>query len=557
MGHGKETPRQKMIGMMYLVLTAMLAMNVSAEVLDAFRLVNNGIKKTTSNFVKKNETIYDDIDEEAAINEQKAGSWRDKAHEVKEKADKLYNYIQNDLKVYIIKENQGKNIEENEALEITENGDTIIHHSKVKGGAHWNTSTRILIGKGEARNGKAYTLKKKINEFKEHLLTLIDTNDVKIIKSIKSGLDTSDPPRLEGYEKKSWERKHFYNIPLAATLTLLSKMQADIRNAESEIIDYLLKQINAGEFNFNKLEATVIPNSNDIIRGNPYKAEVFLAARDTTAPPVILIGEWDSVRHEDGTYDIRMTRIDDTLQVDEKEGKGRYVQETNRVGDYEWGGIIKLTGPEGDTIKKPFKRSYRVAPPNVVISPTKMNVFYAGIPNPVSISIPGVPSSKIRPTMSNGSIYKIGGAGNYEVKPRVVGKNCVVRVSAETDGEFRSYGSQTFRVKGLPTPTAEVAGKSGGDINKNILVAQSAVFAKMEDFLFDLEYTVTQYTITTTDRGGYIKDITQNNNRITQEVRTWMQQNIRRNSKVTFEDLRAVGEDGAVKKLNPIVFTIE
>jgi gliding motility-associated protein GldM len=556
MGHGKETPRQKMIGMMYLVLTAMLAMNVSAEVLDAFRLVNNGIKKTTTNFSKKNETIYDDIAEEAAINKQKAGPWKNKADEVRRRADELYDYIQNDLKVHIIKENQGENIAENEALEITENGDTIIHHSKVKGGAHWNTSTRILIGKGESQNGKAYTLKKKINEFRKHLLSLIDTNDVKIINSIKSGLDTSDPPRLEGYEKKSWERKHFYNIPLAATLTLLSKMQADIRNAESEIIDYLLKQINAGEFNFNKLEATVIPNSSDIIRGNEYRADVFLAARDTTAPPVILIGEWDSIQRPDGTYDYRMTRIDDTLHVDKDEGKGKYIQKTSRLGQHEWGGIIKLTGPEGDTIKKPFHRSYRVARPNVVISPTKMNVFYVGIPNPVSISVPGVPSNKIRPRMTNGSIRKVS-AGNYEVLPNNVGRNCVIRVSAETDGQFRSYGSQTFRVKGLPTPTANVAGKSGGDISKNLLVAQSAVFAEMEDFLFDLEYTITQFTVTTTDRGGYIKDITRKNNRIDQQVRKWMQQNIRRNSKVTFEDLRAVGPDGTVKKLNPIVFTIE
>ncbi len=549
-GHGKETPRQKMIGMMYLVLTAMLALNVSAEVLDAFRLVNEGIKNTTEIFTKKNQTIYKEFESEVAKNEQKAREWKERAFDVKSQADELYDYIQ-DLKVTIVKQNQGKNIEENEALS-EKDGKIVVDQAKVTGENKTSKTTSFLIG--NERNGKAYELKQKLKTYRENLLEMVSEDNKKVLEAISSSLDTSDPPALEDREKKTWEIKHFYEIPLGAILPILSKIQADVRNAESEMIQYLFNQIEAGSFSFNKLEATVIPNSSNIIRGNKYKAEVFLAARDTTAPPKILIGEWDSVRQEDGSYDVEMTRIEDSLEI--QGGKGIFEKETNRTGSFEWGGIIKLMGPDGNFIKKPFKREYQVSPPNVVISPTKMNVFYVGIPNPVSISIPGIPAEDVRPSMTNGSIYKVG-PGKYEVKPNSSRQNCIVRVQGKVDGEFRSYGSQEFRVQDLPTPTAQVAGKAGGDIRAERLRLQSGVLAKMEDFLFDLNYEVTQFTITTTDRGGYLKDLKKQGYKFDDEARDWLRDNVSAGRKVNFEDIKAVGPDGKEKDLNPITFTVK
>jgi gliding motility-associated protein GldM len=327
-----------------------------------------------------------------------------------------------------------------------------------------------------------------------------------------------------------------------------------VRNTESEVIRYLFEQIDAGDFSFNKLEATVIPNSSYIIQGNEYRADVFLAARDTTAPPTILIGEWDSVKLDDGSYDVVMRNVEDSLVIEE--GKGRYVKKPSRTGVHEWGGILMLIGPEGDTIKKPFRREYRVEQPNLVISPTKMNVFYVGIPNPVSISVPGIAADNLKPSISNGRLYK-NSPGNYEVKPNVAGQECVISVRAEVDGKMQSFGAKNFRVKNLPTPTAQVGGKSGGDIAREVLIAQSGVYAVMEDFLFDLNYTVTQYTITTTDRGGYVVDINRRGYKVDAEVRKWLQDNALRGRKLTFEDLKAVGPDGSVKELNPIAFTIQ
>ena len=174
MGHGKETPRQKMIGMMYLVLTAMLALNVSAEVLDAFRLVNEGIRSTTENFSQKNTSVYKEFEKEVAKNEQKAKPWQDKAFEVRERADSMYQYIQ-DLKVRILKANQGENIQENAALHQTEDGQIVIEMDKVKGDDKTDVSDRIMVGKDF--NGEAYTLKKRVSDFREFLLGFVDEED--------------------------------------------------------------------------------------------------------------------------------------------------------------------------------------------------------------------------------------------------------------------------------------------------------------------------------------------------------------------------------------------
>ena len=551
MGHGKETPRQKMIGMMYLVLTAMLALNVSAEVLDAFRLVNEGIKNTTDNYIKKNISTYKEFESEVAKNPAKAQAWKEQAFEIRKQADSLYQYMQ-DLKVRHIKENQGRVVAENPALIQGEDDQITIDLDKVKGKDKTDLSNRILIG--DNFDGEAYTMKEKINEYREFLMGFIDEEDTRLREAVSKILDTSDPPATEGHEKKEWEVKHFYGIPLAAVLPIMSKLQADVRNAEAEVIQYLLKQIDAGSFAFNKLEATVIPNANYLIQGNEYKAEVFLAARDTTAPPQIILGEWDSVQQEDGSYNVEMTRVDDTLEI--KGGKGQYTRSTSQTGVHQWGGIVQLIGPEGNYIRKPFRQEYEVAEPNLVISPTKMNVFYVGIPNPVDISVPSVPPNKIQANIQNGSIYQVR-PGEFEVKPNSRGQECLISVQATVDGKTRSYGTKRFRVKGLPTPTAEVAGESGGQIREEILWAQNVVVAEMEDFLFDLEYTVTQYTITTQDRGGYVKTLKREDQRIDQEAKDWLRENVNRGGRVTFEDLRAVGPDGTVKKLNPITFEVQ
>ncbi|MDA3781079.1 MAG: gliding motility protein GldM [Bacteroidales bacterium] len=549
MGHGKETPRQKMIGMMYLMLTAMLALNVSAEVLDAFRLVDEGLKKTTENFVDKNKILYKEFEKKFAENEKKVKPWKDKANIVHQKADELYNIIQ-DQKIEMIKKNQGKDIEKNDAIEGRE-----IINAKIKGIDKNDVSTRYMIG--DNKNGEAYKLKDKIIEFRKLLLDIVGKDNMRIINSINSSLDTSDPSNDEeggGHgndSQKSWELKHFSDIPMGAIMPIMSKIQGDVRNVESDVVQYLFDQINAGSFSFNKLEATIIPNSNNIISGNEYSADVFLAAVDTTAPPIVYIGKYDSTLRENGYYEYNMVGNYDSLEI--VNGKGKFSNLTTRLGLHEWGGIIKLRGPDGNYIKKVFRRSYNVAKPNLVVSPTKMNVFYVGVDNPVSVSVAGVPDGKISPSITNASIRKQR-SGEYIVNPKRPG-NSLISVVAEIDGKRKKMGTISFRVKALPDPVAKVAGKGQGNITKNTLAAQTGVVAVMENFQFDLEFSITEFTVSTTDKGGYFVEEKTKGARFSKGQYDLIK-NLKRNKRVNIEDIKAIGPDGVIRSLPPIVFKI-
>jgi len=543
MGHGKETPRQKMIGMMYLVLTAMLALNVSAEVLDAFAAVDEGLVKTTEIYGEKNLELYKEFDQQYAQNQQKVGPWKDKADEVKSKSDELYNYIQ-EIKYEIIRKNgQG---DPDDGV-ITEDGE--IHGEEIAGKDKPDVSSNVLIGE---MDGKAFELKKKLEEYREYMLGLVDLENEALVHSLETNLNTDDPPKTDDGEKKTWEVKNFAHMPLAAVFPLLTKIQLDIRNSEAEVAQYLFSQISAGSIPFNKLEATVIPNTSYVLQGNPYKADVFIAAFDTTAAPIVYVGNYDSTYNEETEmYEYEMIGNYDSLDI--VNGRGKFSRMGSGLGKQTWGGIIKLKDPDGNFITKTFKREYQVAKPNLVVSPTKMNVFYVGVENPVSVSIAGIPGDKIFPSITNGVIRKQRD-GEYIVLPKRPG-NSLITVTAEIEGSRKNMGVASFRVKGLPDPVVKVAGKKGGRIRRNVLAAQAGVFADMENFDFDLEFKIIEFTISTTDRGGYYISESTKGNLFTKGQQDLMK-DLRPGSRLNVEDVKAIGPDGSVRNLASIVFEI-
>jgi gliding motility-associated protein GldM len=520
MAHGKETPRQKMIGMMYLVLTALLALNVSKTILDAFIMVDNSLTITTDNFNQENIKIYKDFDQAYASNPNRVKPWKDKADEIRKQANSLYDYI-NSLKVRIVRGADGK-----KAKAIINNR---IDPEKVEAKDNTDKPAEIMVG--DHNNGEGKVLKQKIEDFRKVILSYIDKKDVGMIKAIKENLNT-DPPESKEGSNESWESYHFEHWPLLAVTTIMSKMQSDVRNAESEIIRYLYSKIEMGSFKFNKLEPTIIPNSNYIIKGNDYQAEIFLAAFDTTQTPTILV---------------------DNKPIEVKNGRGIYTAASGGApGTRKWGGIIKLKTTDGGTIEKPFTAEYQVAEATAVISPTKMNVFYLGVDNPVSISVPGVPGDKVFPTITNGSIRKVG--NSYIVNPRQIG-NALVTVTAEIDGKKRPMGTMEFRVKPIPDPIPKVAGRKFGNIDRNTLLAQMVVLADLEGFDFDAKFTVTEFTVSASIN-GFSQDITVKSNKISDAQKNIIR-NVQRGQKVYFTDIKAVGPDGRPRDLSTIVFKIQ
>jgi gliding motility-associated protein GldM len=557
MAHGKETPRQKMIGMMYLVLTAMLALNVSVSVLDAFKIIDEGLEKTGVTIQTKNQEIYNEFAQQYQLNQAKTGVWRDRAVQVQERTDKVYNYIQ-DLKIKVLSESEkgksgaieGKNID----------------RDKIKNTTDFDTPGRIMIGNDLTDKSEARKLKNEIIAYREFMLSLVKEKELpeQLKKSLHESLNTEPPPPVKGKkldpERTSWEFHKFGHSPLMGFLAIMSSLQIDLRNAESEMINYLYAQISAGEVKFNELEAVVIANSNYILKGNPYKATIFLAARDTTQAPEISIVEGVSQPWIETTdpvtgqkkYEKKEGLNYTKLPVEKGTGKGVFERSGNSLGNRTWGGIIEIKGPGGEPIIRPFTADYAVAEGGVVVSPTKMNVFYLAVDNPVEISVAGVAGNKIRATASNGQLEQRG--ATWIMRPKRVG-NCMVNVSAELDGKWTNVGSKEFRVKPVPDPYATVNNQKGGAIAKNVLMAQNGVVATMPaDFEFDLKFNVTEYTVMAVVQ-GFVQEKKVKGNLFNQEVRNLINI-LNKGNPVYIQDIKAVGPDGSVRPLSTINFKL-
>lgn len=545
MGHGKETPRQKMIGMMYLVLTAMLALNVSKEAVEAFKKVDKGLTKTVINYEMKNNLTYEEFERAFSENPVKAGPWRSKAVELHERADELFDYLQ-DIKIEIIYEAEGEDTEAVVGREVH-----IDHVEKIDEN---NIPSQILIGDDE--NGKANNIRALINDYRGFLIETIDGGNVTVEQSVLESLNTDDAKAPDGAVER-WENNTFHALPLVAVITILSKLQVDVRNAETDVLNFLYNQIDASSYKFNKLVPTVITPSSYVMRGNQYKASVFIAATDTTKVPEILVGRYDSTINADGTKSYEMIGDYETLEVDDQ-GRGIYSKAATSIGDKPWGGLINISAPDGSIVSYPFKSSYTVGAPNVVVSPTAMNVLYIGIDNPIDISVPGVGSDAISASMSNGNIKRgrlQGYRGEWIAKPTTAGQEAAVNVSAVVNGERMRFPPYTFRVQTIPPPVAKFAGViADGSVSKAVALAQQGVFAEQPDFLFDLDYTVTKFTMTISQR-GFDRVASSTNNRITPQQRELIDA-LNRGQKLYVTDIWAVGPDNKPSKIPPVIITI-
>ncbi len=285
-------------------------------------------------------------------------------------------------------------------------------------------------------------------------------------------------------------------------------------------------------FKFNKLEALVIPQSRYILTGEEFKAKVLLAAMDTTQRPEIIVN--GRKIGYDGDF-------------------GVYKETATKVGIHKLKGVINYITPSGVTLPRAFEMDYEVANPAVVISPTKMNVFYLGVDNPVSLAAPGLPPDMIQPEISNGELIKT--ATGYIVRPKVAGKKCEISVYAKMNGQRRKLQTQEFRVKEVPDPVVKVAGERGGTIKKNLLVAAGGVEVELEKFDFDMKFKVQSFNLYTVV-DGYTQDIRTNGASFTPE-QIKLIKNLKRHQILIIDQVMVKGPDGTIRKLTPISFKID
>jgi gliding motility-associated protein GldM len=495
MAGGKETPRQKMIGMMYLVLTALLALNVSKEILNSFILINDSLTVTNKNFASKNESQYDAFKAALLNDQKKVQKWYDDAMEVQESAEDMVGHIE-ELKQYLIMRTD--KLDSLEIKALREAGDldsiaSIFSLRNVNSKDNYDTPTNIMIGGNEAKLKEgphtAFELVEKLNGFRDKLISKIEpAKGQSIIDALQLNFNTDTTLRISPTESEIWPMANFYHIPLAAVVTNLSKIQTDVRNAESDVVKYLFREVDASDFKFDTLAAKIIA-PNLVFHGDDYVAEIFVAAFSTTQNPQVQIGKVDTSINE-------IIGAIDTSSVIVDRGVGTYTVRASREGLQKYSGIIKVKAPSGQYLKYPFEGEYMVMKSGVVVSPTKMNVLYRGVKNPVSVSVPGVAPELVKPSLTGGTLRPDAkaGKGNYiaEVKG---GSTAKVIVSAEVDGKQRKMGEFEFRVKDVPAPVATIAGTKGGLVSPNRLAAAPTVIPKMENFDFELFFKVTKFDL--------------------------------------------------------------
>ncbi|MFM1874267.1 MAG: gliding motility protein GldM [Bacteroidota bacterium] len=506
MAGGKETPRQKMIGMMYLVLTALLALNVSKEILNSFILINDSLVVTNKNFANKNQSQYDAFKAALLNDQKKVQPWYDNALAVKASADDMVSHIE-DLKRYLIMRTDG--LDSNEVNIHLENLakaandeqrephqliiDSIFSLKNVNSKDNYDIPTNIMIGgqEGQLKEGPhtASELVQKLNDFRDKMVSMIDPKKGQsIIDALKTNFNTDTTLQISQSEKEPWAYANFYHIPLAAVVTNLSKIQTDVRNAESDVVKYLFREVDASDFKFDTLAAKIIA-PNLVFMGDEYKAEIFVAAFSTTQNPVVAIGNVDETTG-------KLIGNGDTTSVKVDRGVGMYTVRASSEGLKKYEGVIKVKAPSGQILGYPFQGEYMVMKSGVVVSPTKMNVLYRGVKNPISISVPGIAPELVKPSLEGGTLRPdaAAGKGNY-IAEVAGGSTAKVIVSAEVEGKQRKMGEFEFRVKDVPPPVATIAGVEEGLISANRLTAAPTVIPKMQNFDFELFFKVTKFDL--------------------------------------------------------------
>lgn len=557
---GGGSPRQKMIGMMYLVLTALLALNVQKSVLDSFVIVNEGLEKTTENFAQKNANVYRNFDK--ALKDEKtrdkAKPYADLAKEVKAKCDDLVKYI-DEMKRLVIKETDKKEKAVADTLKLR----------NVDAKDNFDTPAQVLLG--EETNPKKgpmtiSDLKARINKLREELTAIFDKKqngkdlffpDVKkeMKEKLEGDLETKDPPTRAGAAKETWEIEKVLHVPLAAVVTNLTAIQANIRNAESDVVTKLLGSIGADDFKFDKLTAKVIAEKSYLIQGDEYKADVLLVAFNSTSNPEMVSGPADTTKGED----VDPMRGPGT-PIKVEGGIGRYRAGTGSAGVQRWSGCIKVPKPSGGFKFYPFAAEYEVAPPALVVSPTKMNVFYKGVDNPVSISVPGIPSSSLFATIDGGGSLTPDPAnkGSYIVRmPPSAPTKVFITVTAKIGNATKPMGKLEFRTKPLPDPVALCGTvKSSGPMAKALFKSVGAVIAKYENFDFELPVKVRSFTLGTYVGGEY-KSFEQKAGNLFTPDQTNLIDKAKNNAKFIIEDIKVSLPDGSTRVLNTLSITIK
>lgn len=544
MSHTKETPRQKMIGMMYLVLTCMLALNVSRDVLDGFVTINESIENTNSNFTSNTHKIMQAFDEGIRQGHHEFKPYYIKAKKVNHLTLQTFNYVES-IKKEVVKYTE--NVEGADTLKL----------EKVERLDDCDKPTFFLIGSDETKpkddKYSAKDLKQTLINLSDSLNTMIDEmknkNGLKLPEDdyfvLKDKIRLMTPTNK--YKDKdgkpiSWEFKNFYNKPLAAVVTNLSKIQSDIKNIEAEMVNSFASASGKLSVKFNRMQARIVPVSNYVQAGTPYTADVFLAASSSDFKE-------DNLQFILGEIDTSTGKISaDATVLPIENGMGKIKLLSGSVGHKDIKGWIKFREGNGNYKYFKYNNNYVVANSAVAVSPDKMNVFYLGVENPITVSAAGVAPTDlvVNITGCNGSLVN-NGNGKYTANVSATG-TCIISVLQKTIDGLKQQGTpQIFRVKKIPNPPLRVSGKSTyGNLEMKTIDARNitAIGVDNTGFDFNAPFKVISFTMYVTNSSGSNAQAFQiTGNQLSSDAKKAIS-TIKMNSKIYVEDIKVQAPDG-------------
>jgi gliding motility-associated protein GldM len=506
-----KEPRQKMINLMYLVLTAMLALNVSAEILNAFKTVDNSLTSTNKTINSSTQTILTSLNEKRSegATAEKANIWFPKAQQAQALSKDLNDYIQT-LKGKIM----------TAAGYDPAHGDTSYKLEDL------DIATRIMINEKEGPK-----LKQKLEEYKTKLLAI----DPLIAQEFKNTLQVNTAmPAVQDKSNNTWELAYFHMVPTVAAITILSKFQNDVKTSENKVVSFCHEQVGKVVVRYDTYTAIVGQSSNYIMPGQEIEVMAGVGAFSKAAAPQISINGQGISLGEDGQARLKMNG--------------------GSLGKHTIPIVIRFKDQDGKDQVIPKTIEYTVGQASASIALDKMNVLYIGVANPITVAASGGGDDRISVAISGGGgrLDKIG-AGKYNAFVGSVTDNCTITVLV--DG--KPAGASQFRVRTIPDAVATVGGEpSGANIAAGAFKAQGGVAAWVKDFPFELKYTVTSFTLTAdTDDGDIIEARCTGN--------TWSAQaqgllkGLKAGKTVTIDDIRAQGPDGRNRRLPSLVYYIK
>src|SRR6185503_8282850 len=502
-------PRQKMINMMYLVLTALLALNVSAEILNAFKTVNKSLETTNVTVANSTETIMSSLEEKLndAKSAEKAKIWYPKAQEVQKYAKEAYSFIQ-DIKNDIIKKGGGD-----------------VYSNKFKAD-NLDIATRLMIDK---KKGKE--LYKKLEDFKNNVLKVDPDLQKEFAKTLPINLET---PKTQSTSNNTFERAYFHMVPTVAALTVLSKFQNDVKTTENKLVEWCHNQVGAVKVRFNHYVPFAATDHSYVLPEDKMNISAAIGAFSDQALPTITI---DGVTQPLDGEGVAKKEITAPASL------GKHTVKVN----------ITYTDIDGNLKSVDKDIEYMVGQSAASIALDKMNVLYIGVDNPVSVSASGAGDDRIGFSITGGGgTYKKLGSGKYIVNVSSVTDECWINIS--TDGKLA--GKSQFRVRTVPDAAAFVGGQpSGSQVSAGAFKAQPGVQAGIKNFPFSLNYEVVSFTFTC-DTDDDIVSIPTTGALFQGQVKRAIDQNVKAGRMVTLENIKVRNPDGRVTSVPSIFYYI-